>query len=66
MIEQKQLEKIASKMTIIGMIVNILNILIWSGLAIFFEKWWLTLLSIFFMQNPHISINLAQDNEKEN
>ena len=52
MIEQKRLEKFSSKMYIISMIANTLSMLIWGGLAIFFEKWWITLFSILFIQMP--------------
>lgn len=54
MIEQERLEKFTSKMYIISMIANTLNMLIWGGLAIFFEKWWITLFSILFIQMPKI------------
>ena len=52
MIEQERLEKFTSKMYIISMIANTINMLIWGGLAIFFEKWWITLFSILFIQMP--------------
>lgn len=54
MIEQERLEKFTSKMYIISMIANTINMLIWGGLAIFFEKWWITLFSILFIQMPKI------------
>lgn len=56
MIVQKTLEKNVSKMYIISMIANTLSMLIWGGLAIFFEKWWITLFSILFIQMPKITV----------
>lgn len=47
-VDLQKLEKYAMKIYIICMFANIINMLIWGGLAIFFEKWWLTL----FIQTP--------------
>lgn len=52
MIDQKLFEKYATKIYVVAMIGNIVNMLIWGGLAIFFEKWWITLFSILFIQMP--------------
>lgn len=54
MIEQKLFEKYATKIYVVCMIANTINMLIWGGLAIFFEKWWITLFSILFIQMPKI------------
>lgn len=51
-VDLQKLEKYAMKIYIICMFANIINMLIWGGLAIFFEKWWLTLFSILFIQTP--------------
>ncbi len=52
MIDQKLFEKYATKIYVVCMIGNVVNMLIWGGLAIFFEKWWLALFSILFIQVP--------------
>lgn len=52
MIDPKLFEKYATKIYVVCMIGNVVNMLIWGGLAIFFEKWWLTLFSILFIQVP--------------
>lgn len=51
-VDLQKLEKYAMKICIICMFANIINMLIWGGLAIFFEKWWLALFSILFIQVP--------------
>lgn len=51
-VDLQELEKYATKIYIICMVANVINMLIWGGLAIFFEKWWLTLFSILFIQTP--------------
>ncbi len=55
-VDLQKLEKYAMKIYIISMFANIINMLIWGGLAIFFEKWWLTLFSILFIQTPKNSV----------
>lgn len=39
---------------LISRIFNILVLLIWIGLAVFFDKWWLSLISVFFMSFPKV------------
>lgn len=51
-VDLQELEKYAMKIYIICMFANVINMLIWGGLAIFFEKWWITLFSILFIQMP--------------
>lgn len=51
-VDLQELEKYVTKIYIICMVANVINMLIWGGLAIFFEKWWLTLFSILFIQTP--------------
>ena len=55
-VDLQELEKYATKIYIICMVANVINMLIWGGLAIFFEKWWLTLFSILFIQTPKIPV----------
>lgn len=38
-VDLQELEKYAMKIYIICMFANVINMLIWGGLAIFFEKW---------------------------
>ena len=56
-VDLQELEKYATKIYIICMVANVINMLIWGGLAIFFEKWWLTLFSILFIQTPKIPVS---------
>ena len=55
-VDLQELEKYAMKIYIICMVANVINMLIWGGLAIFFEKWWLTFFSILFIQTPKIPV----------
>ena len=56
-VDLQELEKYATKIYIICMVAYVINMLIWGGLAIFFEKWWLTLFSILFIQTPKIPMS---------
>ena len=66
MIYQESHEKYIARIYVICMIGNVINMTIWGMLAIFFGKWWLTLFSILFIQNPKFQFEKQLNNENKN
>lgn len=66
MIYQEPFEKCMARIYVICMIGNVINMIIWGMLAIFFGKWWLTLFSILFIQSPKFQFEKQLNNENKN
>lgn len=66
MIYQESFEKCMARIYVICMIGNVINMIIWGMLAIFFGKWWLTLFSILFIQSPKFQLEKQLNNENKN
>lgn len=66
MIYQESFEKCMARIYVICMIGNVINMIIWGMLAIFFGKWWLTLFSILFIQSPKFQFEKQLNNENKN
>lgn len=51
---QKRMEKIEKKLKLqtILIMANVIKVIAFIVLAIFFQKWWLSLISVFFMTTP--------------